>query len=183
MRIVTSLVALTGLALLVLMWIASQPSPRPRSSEGSPVVATPSTEVPPASGGAGFTRPPAGQATKQPVSGALGYFVVTLADGSSYLEGPDGKRQPLTRAVPVIDAPGLEKKVTDKVAGPAKAPADVKPDSLYFLEKGVVAVPPGGIVTFVGKDHVVVLEDAGTVVYYADGRHTEVRERRPKNLP
>jgi hypothetical protein len=60
-------------------------------------------------------------------------------------------------------------------------PTDVKPDNLYFLEKGVIAAPPGGIVTFVGKDHIVVLEDVGTVVYYADGRHSEVRERRPQN--
>lgn len=177
-RLVTGVVVLTGLSMLALLWSVSQPAPRQRSNGGSVSPGATSFTMPAVPGTATGPRPPAGLLSKTPVSGAPGYFVVRLADNSSYLEAPDGSRQALKAATAVN--PALEKTVTDKVTAVAAAPVDVRPENLYFLDQGVIAVPTGAVVTFVGKDHVVVLEDLGTVVYYADGRDKEVRERRAK---
>lgn len=179
LRLLAGVVSLTGVLMLVLLWSSSQPKPRPRSTEASSAVATPSG-VPAVIGKVGDSLPPTGPFAKTPVSGAPGYFVVQRPDGSGFLEGPDGKQQPLRS--PVTDSPNLEKRVADKIADAPQVKRDVKPENLFFLEKGVVAVPTGGIVTFADKDHVVVLEDGSTVVYYTDGRR-EVRERRSKSLP
>ncbi len=177
-RFATWLVGLAGLVVLTVMWSLSRPAPRQRSDgDGSPG-ATPHVGVPGSDGRAGLI----GKDVRTPVAGAKGYFVVVAGDGSRFLEDPNGKRQPLQAVPPPIDS-AIEKKVAERLTNPDKSPGAVKPEHLYFLASGVVAVPPGGIVTFVGKDHVVVLEDVGTVVYYTDGRGKEVRERRTKPLP
>ena len=173
-RSVAGTVSLLGLLLLGVMWALSRPALRQRSDESSPGAALP-LGVPGATGRVGSPSP----LKKVPVGGAAGYHVVLAPDGTGYLEGPDGARQPLPQPPVLPEAPALEKRVAAAVDS-GKPSGPVKTENLYFLTQGVVAVPPGGIVTFVGKDHVVVLEDAGTVVYYADGRGKEIRERRAK---
>lgn len=176
-RLVSALVGAAGLLVLLAMWSLSRPAGRPRSDGDGAPGATPPVGVPGSDGRAGLV----GRETRLPVAGAKGYFVV-VADGKRFLEDPDGKRQPLP-AAPAAPDTAVEKKVADRLTNPLKPPGAVRPENLYFTESGVIAVPKGGIVTYVGKDHVVVLEEVGTVVYYTDGRDREVRERRAKPLP
>jgi hypothetical protein len=96
------------------------------------------------------------------VAGREGYWVVILQDGSSYLEGPDGKKETLAEAGPALVTP--KPKVT--------LPAPLKPvGQLVVCDDGVVDVPLGAVITLIGKDKVVThTEDGSSVVYYTDGR-------------
>jgi hypothetical protein len=181
-RLIAVCVSVVGLAIVLVMWSISQPTPRPRPSV-IPATVSPdhsSAEVSPGNDTTLHASPSNKKTTKLPVAGTIGYFVVVGPDGSSYLESPDGKQQLLKSAPTDIAALKVEQKVTERLNVLPKL-TSIKPEQLLFLAKGVIAVPIGGIVTFVGDDRVVVLEDTGTVVYYTDGRRSETRERRTPN--
>jgi hypothetical protein len=107
-----------------------------------------------------------------PVGGATGYVVVIEPDGSSYLEDPSGRRTVLAEAAPVPAPP----EVRPKAAPPAKTTVG----QLIVCDTGVVDVPTGAVITFVGRDKVVTRDEAGgSTTYYTDGRvEAHVRERK-----
>lgn len=102
------------------------------------------------------------------VGGAPGFFVVIQPDGSSYLEKPDGTKNPLTFATPNL--PSLVEKTAKQLTAPRKIKTGIS--QLIVCDSGVVDVPAGAIITYIGKDKVVTVDtqDGSSVIYYTDGR-------------
>lgn len=108
---------------------------------------------------------------RRPIAGAPGQALVIAADGSSWLER-DGQRTMLAPATPA-PAPAVK-------AIPLP-PTDVEvPGQLIVLDKGVVQIPIGALITFLDDDHVVTHDPGGdTVAYWIDGR-VDRRNRFPR---
>lgn len=118
------------------------------------------------------------------VSGVEGYHVTLLPDGTSWLEGPDGKKRQLVDAAFVgssstpppgevsirVLRPGAE--VLESLPGKGRGPGQ-----LIVLDEGVVDVPRDAQITLVEKNRLVVATgDGSSIVYHADGR-VESRQR------
>lgn len=118
---------------------------------------------------AGPTKPETAVARRVPVSGAAGFFVVINPDGSSYMEAPDGKQTKLTDPDP---ATAPDDSVVDKVVGRMTTPLrKTEVGQLIVCDRGVVDVPKGAIITFVGTDKVVTHNpDGSSTAYFTDGR-------------
>lgn len=100
-----------------------------------------------------------------PVAGADGYEIVVYKDGSSYMEGPEGKKTQLT--APAI--PDIESKVERKIQ--TIKPKKTALGQLVVTDLGVVDVPKGAVITFIGRDKIVTHDQDGTsVTYYVNGR-------------
>lgn len=114
-----------------------------------------------------------------PLAGVEGFHVIFMPDGTSLLEGPDGKKQPLVDAAfAAKPSPAeLSARLAEKLK-PRSLPRKSGPGQLVVLDDGVVDVPVGAQITLIEKDRLVVLNGDGTsTVHYADGR-TEIRDRR-----
>lgn len=131
------------------------------------------------------TSAPAGGPRRLPVAGAPGFYVVVNPDGTSYLERPDGVRQVLVDSLlaRTPDPREVERRIRAKMEAADRPKAKRELGQVIVLDKGVVDVPKGAVVTFVGSDRAVVLDDDGvsSTVYHADGR-VEKRDRK-KPLP
>jgi hypothetical protein len=119
-----------------------------------------------------------------PLAGAEGYFVVLMPDGTSYLESPNGQKTSLVdkRFASIPSELALNAQIAKQLQQRQKQQAIIKPPEtrlgqLVVLDEGVVDVPEGAIITFVGPDRLVATSNNGTsTVYYANGR-VEVRNR------
>ena len=100
-----------------------------------------------------------------PVAGVDGYEIVVYKDGSSYIEGPEGKKTQLT--APAI--PDIESKIERKLQ--TIKPKRTALGQLIVTDLGVVDVPNDAVITFIGRDKVVTHDQDGTsVTYYVNGR-------------
>jgi hypothetical protein len=120
-----------------------------------------------------------------PVSGAKGFYIVINPDGSSYMEGPEGKKTSLTGALP--KASGAPDTLVDKVVGRmADLPVKAEVGQLVVCDNGVVDVPKNAVITYIGEDKVVTHNsDGSSTVYFVDGRvvQRDRTERRPTDAP
>lgn len=165
-------VALGGLAVILLLLLIQLMLPRsqlekPELMPSAPVL--PKDEPAPTTP----VRP-----RRLPIAGAEGYFVVIHPDGTSFLETPDNQMQPLVDAATArmpIDR-DLEARLRlrlNEIIRPKRSGLG----QLIVLEHGVVDVPQDAVITYQGKDRLVVLNGDGTsTVYHADGK-VETRER------
>ena len=121
----------------------------------------------------GATAGTATRPKRMAIGGAPGYFVVVNPDGSSYMESPDGKRTQLADADPTAKTVSDDavKGVVDRMAAP---PKKTEIGQLVVCDKGVVDVPKGAVITYVGDDKVVTVNpvDGSSVVYFTDGKVT-----------
>lgn len=133
------------------------------------------------------TEPPAvaneGQVPRRiAVTGAPGFFVVIGPDGASYIESPDGARKKLADA-----DRGPEKVSSEPVFSKVMKRLEQKKAGLGQLvvcDEGVVDVPKGAIITFVGKDKVVTHNaDGSSTVYFTDGRIVQRDRKERRVLP
>lgn len=114
------------------------------------------------------------------VSGAAGFFVVINQDGSSYMEKPDGSRQQLAEAGSMDQGVRAEAAVTRALERAQQAPAKATVGQLVVCDTGVVDVPMDAVITFVGSDKVVTLnQDGSSTAYYTSGR-IEQRDRQTR---
>ena len=118
---------------------------------------------------------PVRAARRLPVAGAAGYFVVIAQDGSSQLERPDGTSTPLLEARSSSESPESPRpRIVECARAPEGWPAH------QILDTGVVDVPRDAVITYTGRDYVVVnLGNGVSMVRHADGR----TERRGPLVP
>src|SRR5262245_41414042 len=157
-------------AVLLLLWLPSEPGPRP-VPEIKKVVETPPPKLP--------VKPPPPGPRRIPVAGAEGFSIVIFPDGTSQLESPTGKRTNLVdrafAGMPTEAA--LFQQLNAKLMGPRPQPRRTTLEQLIVLDEGVVDIPRDAVVTFTAKDRLVALHADGTsMVHYVDGR-IEVRAR------
>lgn len=121
------------------------------------------------------------QTRRMPVAGAPGFFIVVNPDGTSYLEKPSGQRQVLVDAAQAaVPDPGtLALRVKEKMEEVSRPKPKTEIGQLVVLDRGVVDVPKGAVITFTGPDRAVVLNEDGisSTVFHSDGR-VERRERK-----
>ncbi len=101
-----------------------------------------------------------------PVAGQTGYSIVVAQDGSSYLEGPGGKK--IRELLPPGESPAaIPVDIVKKLSVTPKQSLG----QLIVCDKGVIDVPKDAIITFIGDDRVVTHSPNGvSVVYHVDGR-------------
>jgi hypothetical protein len=111
----------------------------------------------------------AGLSRRISVAGQPGYTIVVQPDGSSYLEGPDGKMvRQLADASPLI-----KDDVIDRISQKLITPTEKRPSlgQLIVCDNGVVDVPTDAVITFIGTDRVVTHSPDGTSnIYYTSGK-------------
>lgn len=111
-----------------------------------------------------------------PVGGQEGYTVVIEVDGSSYLEAPDGTKTQLATA-----GPALVEVVPTIASGP---PPRRQLGQLVVCDVGVVDVPRGALIMYVGRDKVVVRGDDDQVTtYFTDGRVIRAERAKRTDTP
>lgn len=163
-----------------------QPVPETHTALPKPPTAAPFPAAP--FGVLGKQLPAEEQPRRVPVAGSDGYTVVLNPDGTSYLEGPDGKKTQLVDRT-FARTPSekeLEERIRKRLQRPAPAPRKAAVGQLVVLDEGVVDVPRDALITYTGPDRLVALTPDGTAtVYWADGR-TEIRDRQrpaPARVP
>jgi len=118
------------------------------------------------------------------IAGAPGYSVVVNPDGTSYLDGPDGRQELVDRTQAALpDERELNKRIGERLRRSSTPVVTQKEGlgQLVVLDDGVVDIPKGLVITFTAADRLVVLnEDGASTVYHVNGK-IERRERdRPK---
>jgi hypothetical protein len=114
--------------------------------------------------------PPEPAARRFAVGGAEGFAVVVAPDGSSRLEAPDGSKVELTTAEPVVATPAAERVIKQVVSRLETPTPGALAGQLLVLDRGVVTVPRGAVITYMGADRVIVHEDDNTsTIYYISG--------------
>lgn len=110
------------------------------------------------------------QTRRVPVTGASGFFIIIEPDGSTFMEDADGKRTQLTNADPK-EAPNIDDTVSSIMNRIDAVPKKTAIGELIVCDKGIVDVPKGSIITFIGPDKVVThSNDGASVTYFTDGR-------------
>lgn len=149
-------------------------SPPPRS-QPTPSRSVPTRAAPAATAPRSLVGPVWQPPTERrlPLAGADGFTVVLLPDGASWVEGPDGKRTPLTgpgEPPLALDEQELLRQTNLRLQQ-AKRPPKIGPTRLIVLDEGVVDIPLEAVITLQAADRLIALHPDGTsVIYYADGR-------------
>lgn len=120
------------------------------------------------------------QPKRTPIAGAPGYSVVVNPDGTSYLDGPEGRQELVDRTQAALpDERELNRRIGERLRRSSKPVVSQKEGlgQLVVLDEGVVDIPKGLIITFTASDRLVVLnEDGASTVYHVNGK-IERRER------
>ena len=163
MVVVVLLVVFRGALLRKLMPVPVEPPPVVQSPIVEPQPTATALEVKP---------------QRFPVAGAAGFFVIVNLDGSSSLEDPAGTVTKLSDAGKLTPETELVRKLLTNIT---ETPETKTIGQLIVLETGVVDVPKEALITYVGKDNLVVLAaDGSSKVYHVDGR---IEQRARTSVP